>query len=66
MFAPRISRPRFTNFREHVSIGQTLTVPNFVTLQQKMSEISAVENFCSRKSGPKFTCQVRHWDWIRH
>ena len=45
MFAPRISRPRFTNFREHVSIGQTLTVPNFVALGQTIYTTKALQFF---------------------
>ena len=30
-------------------------VPNFVTLRQEVCEISAVENLCCRKTGPRFT-----------
>jgi len=30
-------------------------LPNFVALRQELCKISAVENLCSRKSGPKFT-----------
>ena len=35
-------------------LARPLMLPNFVTLQQEVCEISAAENFCSRKSGPKF------------
>jgi len=36
-------------------LARPLTLPNFVALRQKLCEISAVENLCSRKSGPNFT-----------
>ena len=35
--------PKFTKLREYVSIGQTLTLPNFVALRQKVCEISVAE-----------------------
>jgi len=40
-------------------LARPLTMPNFVILLQKMSEIPAIENLCSWKSGPKFT---KIWD----
>ena len=36
-------------------LSSTLTVPNFVTFQQQVHEISAVEIFCLQKSGPNVT-----------
>ena len=36
-------------------VSDPLTLPNLVAIQQEVYEISAVENLCSRKSGPKFT-----------
>jgi len=33
-------------------LARPITVPIFVTLRQKVCEVSAVENLCSRKSGP--------------
>ena len=32
-----------------------LTMQDFVAIDKKMPEISAIKNLCSRKSGPKFT-----------
>jgi len=36
-------------------LARPLTVPNFGTLRQKVLDMSAVENLCCRKSGPKCT-----------
>jgi len=35
-------------------VSDPLTLPNLVAIQQEVYEISAVENLCSQKSGPKF------------
>ena len=37
------------NFGKKCRLARPQTMPNFVTMRQKMSEISAVENLCSRK-----------------
>jgi len=36
-------------------LARPLTVPNFVTIWQKVCKISTVKNLCARKSEPKFT-----------
>jgi len=36
-------------------LARPLMLPNFVILRKQVCEISAVENLCSQKSGPKFT-----------
>ena len=49
------NRPKFTKFGNKYQLARPITPPNFVTLRQKVCEIFTVENFCSRKSRPKFT-----------
>ena len=41
------------NSRDKRQLTRLLTLPNFVTMQQKVSEISAVENLCSGKKWTK-------------
>jgi len=43
------------NSENKCRLARTLTLPIFVALRQKVCEKSAVENFCSQKSRPKFT-----------
>jgi len=44
---------KFTKFGEEMSIGQTLTMQNFVAIQQEVSEIYAIKNLCSPKKWAK-------------
>jgi len=47
------SRPKFTEFGGNkYRLARPVTLPIFVPLRQEVYEIAAVENFCSRKSGP--------------
>ena len=43
------------NLGKKCPLARSLTMHNFVAIRQEVSDISTVENFCSRKSGPKFT-----------
>jgi len=36
-------------------LARHVRLPNFVALRKEVYEISAVENLCSRKNGPKLT-----------
>jgi len=49
------------NSMVEMSIGQTLTVPNFVSVRQEVSEISAIENLCSPKKWTKVNVDFS-WD----
>jgi len=51
----RTPKSKFSKFGQEVSIGHPLSMQNLVAIQQEVSEISAIENLCSPKSGPKFT-----------
>ena len=42
-------------FGKEIAIGQTPNHATFCGDPKEVSEISAIENLCSRKSGPKFT-----------
>ena len=51
-----ILNPSSPNLENMCPLARHPTLPNFVTLRQKVCEIAAVENLCFRKSGlTKFT-----------
>jgi len=43
------------NSGKRCPLARPITMQNFVAIRQEQSEINAIENLCSRKSGTKFT-----------
>jgi len=43
------------NSGKKCTLARPLSMHNFVAIRQEVSEIYAIKNSCSRKSGPKFT-----------